>query len=37
MTYLELLEVDAAVAVLVMERKLLCDEVPVVAVVVHDA
>jgi len=37
MTYLELLEVDAAVAVLVLERKLLCDEVPVVAVVVHDA
>ena len=37
MTYLELLEVDAAVAVLVLERKLMCDEVPVVAVVLHDA
>ena len=36
-TYLEPLEVDAAVAVLVLERKLLRDEVPVVAVVVHDA
>ena len=37
MTYLELLEVDAAVAVLVLDRKLLRDEVPVVAVVFHDA
>ena len=36
-TYLEPLEVDAAVAVLVLERKLLRDEVPVVAVVFHDA
>ena len=36
-TYLELLEVDAAVAVLVLERKLLRDEVLVVAVVFHDA
>ena len=36
-TYLELLEVDGAVAVLVLERKLLRDEVPVVAVVFHDA
>ena len=36
-TYLELLEIDRAAAVLVREQKLLRDELPVFTVVLHDA